>query len=172
MRLLGDAERRLALALDATNLGARWTVLSVSVVIRGCAIPVAWKVLPSHTPGSWRPHWEGLLACLHGRIPADWLVLVLADRGLYAHWLFHAILRCEWHPFLRINLAAKARPVGAASFDWLETWLPQPSAAWLGEVDCFSGKRLRCHVGMQWEVGYRQPWVILTDLPVEQARLA
>jgi hypothetical protein len=27
---------------------------------------------------------EGLLEHLQGRIPADWQVLVLADRGLYA----------------------------------------------------------------------------------------
>lgn len=28
---------------------------------------------------------------------------MLADRGLYAHWLFEAIRRNGWHPFLRIN---------------------------------------------------------------------
>src|SRR4051794_17441486 len=36
---------RLALALDATSLGDRFTVLSIAVVYRGQAIPVAWKVL-------------------------------------------------------------------------------------------------------------------------------
>ncbi|MGL4555053.1 MAG: transposase, partial [Gemmataceae bacterium] len=37
--------RHLALAIDATNLGERFHVLCVSVVVRGLAIPVAWKVL-------------------------------------------------------------------------------------------------------------------------------
>src|SRR5205807_3642683 len=36
---------RLALALDATTLAKRFTVLCISVVYRGCAIPVAWKVV-------------------------------------------------------------------------------------------------------------------------------
>ena len=36
---------QLALALDATTLGSRFTVLALSVVYRGCAIPVAWTVL-------------------------------------------------------------------------------------------------------------------------------
>ena len=36
---------QLALALDATTLGTRFTVLAISVVYRGCAIPVAWTVL-------------------------------------------------------------------------------------------------------------------------------
>jgi hypothetical protein len=39
-------QRRLALALDATTLKQRFTVLCISVVYDGCAIPVAWKVVP------------------------------------------------------------------------------------------------------------------------------
>src|SRR5712691_4403979 len=38
---------QLALALDATTLGTRFTVLALSVVSRGCAIPVAWTILPA-----------------------------------------------------------------------------------------------------------------------------
>ena len=60
---------QVALALDATSLGERWTVLAVSVLVRGCAIPVAWKVLPAHTKGSWRPYWESLLNHLSGSLP-------------------------------------------------------------------------------------------------------
>ena len=39
---------QLALALDATTLGTRFTVLAISVVYRGCAIPVAWTILPAN----------------------------------------------------------------------------------------------------------------------------
>jgi hypothetical protein len=80
---------------------ARWTVLSISVLIRGCAIAVAWKVIGAHAKGSWRPYWEGMLEQLQGSVPADWEVLVLADRGLYANWLYAAIMACGWHPFMR-----------------------------------------------------------------------
>jgi hypothetical protein len=59
-----QGERRLALALDATTLGQRFTVLSVSVLVRGCAIPVAWKVLVYNVNGSWRPQWEIVLDAL------------------------------------------------------------------------------------------------------------
>jgi hypothetical protein len=84
---LSGSSGQLALALDATSLGERWTVLAVSGLVRGGAIPVAWKVLPAHAKGSWRPHWESLLIHLAGSVPDDWLVVVLADRGLYARWL-------------------------------------------------------------------------------------
>jgi hypothetical protein len=111
-RLWGPGNRQMVLVLDATSLGERWTVLSISIVIHRCAIPVAWKVLGGHEKGSWRPHWEGLLKHLDGCLSREWQVLVMADRGLYARWLFETICGCGWHPFLRINLEVKARIVG------------------------------------------------------------
>src|SRR4029453_6144008 len=94
---------QLALALDATTLGTRFTVLAISVVYRGCAIPGAWTVLAARAKHAWRPEWLGLLGRVHRAVPGAWTVLVLADRGLYARWLFRRITRLGWHPFLRIN---------------------------------------------------------------------
>src|SRR5262250_40008 len=48
---------QLALALDATTLGTRFTVLAISVVYRGCAIPVAWTVLTATAKHAWRWEW-------------------------------------------------------------------------------------------------------------------
>jgi Transposase DDE domain len=171
---LVGSSRQLALALDATSLGERWTVLAVSVLVRGCAIPVAWKVLPAHAKGSWRPYWEQMLNQLAGSVPADWRVVVLADRGLYARWLYQAIVRCGWHPFLRINLGVKVRPRGTEAFDWLSRWVPQAGIRWQGEAECFVQKhsRLRCTLLLQWEAGYEHPWAVITDLPANQANLA
>ncbi len=167
-------ERRLALALDASTLANRWTVLSISVLIRGCAIPVAWKVLRAHAKGSWRPYWEGLLERLQGSVPPEWEVLVLADRGLYARWLYTAIVACGWHPFLRINLGVKARAQGEETFDWISRWVPAPGTKWQGVVECFAQQqsRLCCTLLMQWQAGYEHAWVVLTDLAPEQANVA
>ncbi len=174
IRLWAGSEKRIALALDATTLGERWTVLAICVVIRGCGIPVAWKVIGAHAKGSWRPYWEGLLEHLQGRIPDDWQVLVLADRGLYAGWLFEAIVKKGWHPFLRINLGVKARAVGEDNFDWISRWVPTPGTQWQGVVECFAGKksRLVCTLLMQWQEGYEDAWAILTDLAPQAAKVA
>ncbi len=45
-------ERRLALAMDASTLGQRLTVLSISVLYRGCAMPVAWVVVAATRKGA------------------------------------------------------------------------------------------------------------------------
>jgi hypothetical protein len=173
VRLWGTGNREMVLVLDATTLGERWTILSISVVVRKCAIPVAWKVLGGHEKGSWRPHWEGLLKHLQGSIPADWQVLMMADRGLYARWLFQAICACGWHPFLRINLGVKARAEGEETFEWISRWTPVPGTSWKGRVECFAGKasRLTCTLLMHWEAGYEHPWAVLTDLAPEQAEV-
>src|SRR5437763_12921619 len=60
---------RLALALDATTLKKRFTVLCISAVYRGCAIAVAWKVVGAEEKGAWQPHWVSLLQQLAGRVP-------------------------------------------------------------------------------------------------------
>lgn len=95
--------KHLPVVLDASTLGQRFPMLALCVVIRGCAIPVAWKVVEATKKGAWKPHWEALLQVLNGTVPADWTVIVLADRGRYAKWLYDAILVNGWHPFLRIN---------------------------------------------------------------------
>ena len=80
IQVMPGEKRRLALALDATSLRNQWTILAVSVLVAGCAIPVAWKVLPAEQEGSWRPYWEALLKHLGPSVPEEWEVLVLADR--------------------------------------------------------------------------------------------
>jgi hypothetical protein len=164
-------EKRLALAMDATTLHQTFTVLAISIVYRGCAIPVAWVVVPANTQGAWKPHWLALLSHLQGSIPADWTVIVLADRGLYASWLYDAITNRGWHPFLRINAGGKVRPVGETAFQWLTTLVPQPGTRWCGQVTCFKSTPVCCTLLATWEEGQAEPWLILTDLAPEQANI-
>ena len=160
---------QLALALDATTLGTRFTVLAISVVYRGCAIPVAWTILLANQPHAWRREWLCLLRTLRPAIPTGWTVIVLADRGLYAGWLFRRIIRLGWHPFLRINAGGTFRPSGQARFYPLLTFTPQVGTCWRGTGTAFKSpqRRLNCTLLACWEAGYRDPWLILTDLPPE-----
>ena|SRR2546426_954904 len=162
-------EHRLALAMDASTLSDRFTVLCISVVYRGCAIPVAWKIVVANQKGAWEPYWKALFTCLQGSVPQEWTVIVLADRGLYAKWLYELIVGLGWHPFLRINRGGKVRPRGETSFRWLSSLVPQTGTTWCGEVECFveSAKRLQCTLLACWESTYADPWLLLTDLPAE-----
>jgi hypothetical protein len=124
--LSGWQGTQLALALDATTLGLRFTVLAISVVYRGCAIPVAWTIRLANQPHAWRCAWLRMLRQLRPAIPQTWTVIVLADRGLYAGWLFRRIVRLGWHPFLRINTGGTFRPDPQAGCRPLASFAPQP----------------------------------------------
>jgi len=162
-------EKRLALAMDATSLGQVLVVLVISVVYRGCAIPVAWHVLPATEPGSWKKPWLDLFSHFEGVIPEDWVVIVMADRGLYASWLFEAIQKCKWHPFLRINNRIFFRPKDEQEFKALHAAFQQPGCIWSGVGTCFKTNSLEATLLVRWEEGYEEPWLILTDLPDKQA---
>ena len=169
-----SSEQRLALVLDATSFRNIFTVLTISVVYRGCAIPVAWKVLKSEQKGEWRPHWEGLINHLSLAVPADWFVLVLADRGLYAKWLYQKCLQVEWHPFLRINQQGQFRPQRNRCFRLLSHVVHAQRPDWSGRVTCFKTKdcQLDCTLLAHYDPTYDDPWLVVTDLAPKQADIA
>jgi DDE family transposase len=157
---------QLALAVDATTLGQRFVVLVVSVVYRGCAIPVAWAVLPATEKHAWREEWLRMLRQVRAVVPRRFFVIVLADRGLYARWLFQRIVRLGWHPVLRINTGGTFRPAASAHYRPLRELVPQPGTHWVGHGTAFQGprRRLNCTLLARWDEGYADPWLLLTDL--------
>lgn len=164
--------QQLVLALDPTNFGDRFTILNVSVMYRGCAVPVIWTVLEGAEPGAWEPHWERMLRVLAQRVPAGWQVLVLTDRGMYSPRLFRCLVGLHWHPFLRIRAQGFYRPNG--SHNWLELNDLCPP---VGEAKAFGAEvfkndegRLDCTLVAFHGQGYAEPWLIVTDLAPEVAK--
>jgi hypothetical protein len=158
--------KQLALAVDATTLGQRFVVLVVSVVYRGCAVPVAWTVLPATEKHAWRGEWLRMRRQVRTVVPRRFFVIVLADRGLYARWLFQRIVRLGWHPLLRINTGGTFRPAKSVHYQPLCEFVPQPGTQWVGTGTAFQGprRRLNCTLLARRDEGYRDPWLVLTDL--------
>jgi hypothetical protein len=165
--------KQLALALDATTLGQRFTVLAISVLYRGCAVPVAWKIVKAAEKHAWEPEWKTLLSHFRQVVPADWNVIVLTDRGLYAKWLFEAIAALGWRPLMRINHQGKFRPQGWRHWmDWKDL-VTRTGQRWQGRGTAFKNTagRLECTLLAYWGEGYADPWLVVTDLPPEAAEV-
>jgi hypothetical protein len=162
----------LALALDATSLGDRFVVLSVSVLFCSIALPVAWRILPAGQEQPWRPIWLQLLDAVHPAVPAEQRVLVLADRGLYARWLYRHIVDLSWHPMLRINAAnADFRPQAGRCRPLSGLLREQARYAAAGRIFRSAQSVQQCTLlGMRIK-GYRDPWWVLTDLSPEEAQV-
>lgn len=96
--LLPQNSKELPIALDATNIGQNFTILSINVLYRSSGIPVAWKVVKGTEKGSWKPYWQELFQALKDVVPQHYFVIVSADRGLDADWLYEEIMLLGWHP--------------------------------------------------------------------------
>ena len=157
---------QLALAVDATTLGQRFVVLVVSVLYRGCAIPVAWTVLPAGQKHAWRGEWLRVLRQVRHAVPRRFFVLVWADRGLSARWWVRRIVRLGWHPLLRLNVGGTFRPAPSAPYRPLRSLVPQPGTHWAGRGTAFQGprRRLNCTLLARGETGYTDPWLLVTAL--------
>jgi hypothetical protein len=163
------AGQALPLAIDVTNLGDRFHVLCVSVVVQGTALPVAWKVLAAGPKEPWHPHWQTLLTRLRGAVPDAWVVIVLSDRGLESPRLFRDIVGWGWHPLMRVKKGGHFRPTGWGQFYALQALAPRRGTSLSSAGLAYTGEKLRCTLLARWEEGYAEPWWLLTDLPPEAA---
>ena len=162
---------RLALAVDPTLKGDQTTAIVISsVVYRSCAIPVAWRTLRATQPGSWMDPTVELLRELAPAVPKEMTVIVLCDRGISSPKLWTQIRAQGWHPYMRYRknvsfCAQDGRRLPAQHF------VSRPDTAWIGRGTAFStptAKR-RCTLLAVWYVEQEEPWIILTDLPPEDA---
>ena len=169
--LEGWSGTTLALALDATTLGQRFVLLVISVGYRGCAVPSRWKGLPAGLKHPWKPEWLALWKALRGQVPPTGTVIVLADRGWYAKWLFEGIQGLGWHPLRRVNAGGTFRPAGWVHRYPLTHGTPTVGRRWPGRGSALAGKtpRLECTWWAYGGEGHQAPWLILTDGPPEAA---
>jgi hypothetical protein len=168
-----QGKKELALAMDVSTLGERFTVLSISVVYRGCGIPIAWKIIPAMQEGEWRPYWEGLLSTFEGVVPPDWKVILMADRGLYAAWLYQAIVKLGWHPMLRVKEDLSFRTTAEETFSPMGLRVKRRGRGWSGKGEWSEhGERMEGTVIIRWEKGYTEKLVVVTDLDEKAANAA
>src|SRR5579883_1133795 len=161
----GWAERRVAVALDVTNLADRFHVLTAAVVYRGCGVPVAWAVLPANTKDPWNPHWARLLDRVAAALGDGWTVLVLTDRGLESAELFRMIAARRWHPLMRAKAGGSFRPAGWHAFYPLGSFAAREGARFAAVGTAYKTAPLACTLLACRAAGCADPWVLLTDLP-------
>ena len=160
----------LALAIDPTTLSDRLCAIVVSAVYRGCAIPVAWLVMPANKKGKWIDPACEPLDSLSVAIPLDMRAIVMTDRGLRSPKLWKKILKLRWHPYMRRCVNTTFRIVGGTRMP-ARKLLSGPGNSFIGSGTAFRAKsrRLRWTIIVIWDEGQDEPWIILTDLEPEES---
>ena len=161
---------RLALAVDPTLKGDQTTAIVISVVYRSCAIPVAWRIHRATQPGSWMDPIVELLRQLAPAVPRDMTVIVLCDRGISSPKLWQQIRAQGWHPYMRYRKNITFCADGGKRLP-ARAFVSVPDTAWVGQGTAFSTPKAkrRCTLMVVWYVEQEEPWIILTDLPPEDA---
>ena len=168
--------RHLALAMDASDARASASpVLTISVMYRGRAIPIAWAHAAEATrAGAWRPHWE---AAFHP--DRGWRASRLdRDRGWPTVGCMPLVLSAH-HPVpgLASIPADQSRwpvsPRGAADVSALYARSSRASRSALGRRGDLLFHRdapiATAPLLARWDAGHTDPWLIVTDLPPESA---
>ena len=156
----------LVLALDPTTLRDRVTCLAVSVVYRGCALPVAWQVVPAQeASGSWAEAYCDLLQLLAPALPRRMTVTALCDRGLASPRLWQAICGHGWHVYMRYQRGITFQSHAGPRLP-VTAWVTQPHQSRVEPGTAFGhGRQRRCTLVAVWGADQQQPWFLLTDQP-------
>ncbi len=152
----------LTLAVAPTAKGGERVALVVSVVYRGLAIPVAWRIKTGGQLGPWIADLCDLRDCLGPVVPPHMTVRVLCDRGLQSPRLWAAIRRQGWHPYLRYDRHMTFQATTGPR------WPAWRFVAREGQYTVTAGKAFRerkrcCTLIVLWVPGQDHPWVVLTD---------
>jgi len=165
-------DRQLVLALDATYLRERFVILAVSVVVSGCAIPVAWHIQAGERKGAWNPIWQRLLKQISPTIPADWSIFVLTDSGLYSKPLFCYLTKgLQWNVLMRTSSThGLFKATGLHQWQSIGNYLSQGMKPLAVEGICFKGNPISCTLILQWEMAYEHPCILVSNLRPHELR--
>ena len=160
---------RLALAVDPTLKGGQTTAIVISVLYRGCAIPVAWSIHRATQKGSRMDPTVELLKEPAPAVPKEMTVIVLCDRGISSPKLWQQICAQGWRPCMRYrkNIAFCAqggRRLPARRF------VSRPGTAWTGQGAAFGtpSAQHRRTLLVVWYDQQEEPRIILTGLPPQE----
>jgi hypothetical protein len=106
-------------------------------------------------------------------VPGDWKVVLMADRGLYAPWLYRGIQRLGWHPMLRVKEDLSFRTAGEENFSPMGVRVKRRGRGWSGKGEWSEhGERMEGTVLIRWEKGYEEKLVVVTDLNEKEGNAA
>lgn len=163
--LLQWNETRLEIALDTSCLWERFVIVRVSLIYRGRAIPLVWKVLEGKSASVSFSDYADLLWTLRQMLPSSAKVLLLADRGFVDTELMFFASQFQWDYILRAKTSLWVHRKGHDPVKLGQLLPPQ------GKIHLFKTAKVTAkqfgplaiaiaHVRTQ--AGY-QPWFLLTN---------
>ena len=161
---------RLLVVLDTTMLWNTFCVVQLSLVYRGRAVPLVWKVMKHSSASVAFRDYRGVLG-FAVRLLKNYEVVLLADRGFMHGDLLRWCLRQDnWHLRVRckrdVGIFEKTRHGYLA----LTLRLSPGEVRYIYNV-YLTAEHLPVYIAVGWEKGAKEPWIIVSDQPTDHETL-
>lgn len=167
-RALADwSDPVLYLCLDTSSLWDQYCLIRLSVVYRGRAVPVGWRVLEHGSTAVGLPVYQALLTRVAHLLPAHPQIVLLADRGFVDAALLRFVrTQLDWHYRIRIKGNFWFWQAGRGWRQVSQVHLAAGEAMLLQQVRVYKRRSLRgVHLALARVVGTQEAWFILSSQP-------
>lgn len=156
---------RVYVALDVSVLhGSPFVLIRVSLIYRGRAIPVAWRVLRHASATVGYPDDVGVLDQAAACLPSGLEVIFLADRGFVHQELFQWLRRQKWHYRVRLTADTLIHFPDRRVVSVGQLVPPTGAAHFYHEIHLLGVALGPCHLALaQLDQPNQDPWLLVSD---------
>ncbi len=159
-------EGQVILLVDETKLANHLSMMMVGLAYRGRCIPLAWCCYPHDAwPMSQVDLIDHLLGVVAAGLPAGWIPLVEADRGIgTSPELVRRVAARGWHFLFRVQSSTRFLANNGEICAVSQLVRRGKSFSGLGQVFKDAGW-LDAYVHVLWHKRFAQPWCLITNSP-------
>jgi len=157
-------DHTLHLALDTSRVFEDYCLIRISVVFRGRAVPMVWKVIEHKSNTVAYDVYKGLLDSAARLVPMGVKVMFLADRGFADTDLMKHAKELGWH--YRIRIKSNFLVFYKGQWRNVDTFPLQPGEAiFLNDVHLTGQEYGPVHLALGYSLDGKEKWYVASDEP-------
>jgi len=165
--VVGWAGKRMYVALDTSMLWNTYCLIRLSVIYRGRAVPLVWRVIEHGSAAVSFETYQDLLNEAKSRVPFACKVVFLADRGFADTQLMGHLRGLGWHFRMRIKSTFWIYPSHLAPFQVGEIALQPGHMSCWQEVSITDKHFGPVHLAVARPLGSEEYWYVVSDESAE-----
>ncbi len=161
--VIGWVGKRIYIALDTSMLWNTYCMIRLSVIYRGRAVPLVWRVIEHGSAAVSHETYQDLLDEAQTRLPFACKVVFLADRGFADTQLMSHLRHLGWHWRIRIKSNFWIHPSHLASFQVGDIALKPGHMSCWQEVWMTDQRFGPVHLAVALPLGSDEYWYVISD---------
>ena len=159
-----DLAERLFVSLDTSVLPRGYVLIRASLVYRGRAIPIAWKIIKHGSASVSFDAYKSVLEQVIVTLPTNYPIIWLADRGfLHSQFVKFIKQRSGDHYRIRAKANTRVRFTDRTVVNMAQLCPPEGHAHFYHDVKILDDGIGIVHVAMGDPADAEEPWYIISD---------